>query len=140
MSAAESGRQCRRILRGKYLRRRAGNTRRSSRWARSVEIATLRAIGFRASAVVTSVFAESILLATIGAAAGTAIALFAFDGKAVNSISSQYQPAQLVYQLSISNESIAFAVALAMLIGMLGGLLPAIRAATVPIASALRDG
>ena len=116
------------------------NTMYSAVSARSVEIATLRAIGFRTSAVVASVFAEAVLLAMLGAVAGTVVALFAFDGNAVNSMSSRSQPAQLVYQLSVSSESIAMGAALALLIGVLGGLLPAIRAARMPIAAALRDG
>jgi putative ABC transport system permease protein len=107
--------------------------------SRSVEIATLRAIGFGASGVVCSVLAEALLLALGGAVFGSLIAWLLFNGTSLsisggNSITS----AQVVYRLSISEANLTSGILLACLVGCVGGLLPAIRAARMQVAPALR--
>lgn len=114
------------------------NTMYSAVASRTREIATLRAIGFGASPVVVSVLVESLLLSLVGGVAGGLLAWAAFDG---------YQTATMNWQ-SFSQVAFAFAVTPALLIrgllyaafmGLLGGLLPAIRAARLPVVSALRQ-
>ncbi|HEV8630661.1 MAG TPA: ABC transporter permease [Thermoanaerobaculia bacterium] len=106
--------------------------------ARSREIATLRALGFRSSPVLLSVIAESIALAALGGAVGALGAWLAFDG---------YQAATMNWQ-SFSQVAFAFRVGPALLLlglfyalalGLVGGLFPAIRAARLPVATALRE-
>jgi putative ABC transport system permease protein len=114
------------------------NTMYSAVSSRSVEIATLRALGFGAAIIVASVLVEALLLVLIGAMLGVAIAYSGFNGHAINMIGSTNSPSQLVYQLAITADSVAIAVALAILLGLLGGLFPAIRAARTPIPVGLR--
>jgi len=97
---------------------------------RTTEIATLRAIGFGAGAVVASVMAEALLLTLVGAALGVALAWGLFNGHAV--VSDYY-----IYSLAVKPSLMALGVVWAVLIGILGGLLPAIRAAGLPVAAAL---
>jgi putative ABC transport system permease protein len=114
------------------------NTLYSAVSARSREIATLRAIGFGSSAIVTSVFIEALLLTLLGAGIGAAIAYVLFNGHAISTIGGTLGGSQLVYQLIVTRELIFLGIALAVLLGFLGGLFPAIRAARLPIAAALR--
>lgn len=106
--------------------------------SRGTEIATLRALGFGSTTIVTSVLIEALMLALLGAAVGVAIACVGFNGRAINMLGSTNSPSQLVYQLSVTVESIAIGVGLAVVLGLVGGLLPALRAARIPIAAGLR--
>lgn len=113
------------------------NTMYSAISARSVEIATLRAIGFGSGPVVISIFVEALLLALLGAIVGTAIAWLFFNGNAVSTATGN-SPAQLTFPLNVTPALIATGVGCALLIGVLGGLFPALRAARRPVAMALR--
>ncbi|MBL6751787.1 MAG: ABC transporter permease [Nevskia sp.] len=106
--------------------------------ARSAEIATLRAIGFSALPVVVSVFAEALLLSLLGGAAGAAAAWMFFNGNAVNTLGANFT--QVVFRLSVTPALLAQGIAWACCIGALGGLFPALRAARMPVAAALRAG
>ena len=112
------------------------NTMYSAVSARSVEIATLRAIGFGAGAVVVSVFVEALLLSLTGGVIGAAIAWIFFNGNAANTLSGNFT--QVVFKLSVTPGLIALGITWAAAIGLVGGLFPAIRAARQPIATALR--
>jgi putative ABC transport system permease protein len=114
------------------------NTMYSAVSSRTVEIATLRALGFGAMPIVVSVLLEALLLVLIGALLGTAIAFAGFNDRAINMIGSFNFPSQLVYQLAVTPASVGIAVTLAVLLGLLGGLLPATRAARISIAAGLR--
>jgi putative ABC transport system permease protein len=116
----------------------AVNTMYSAVASRTREIATLRALGFGAMPVVISVLVESLLLSLAGGVIGGLLAWAAFDG---------YQTATMNWQ-SFSQVAFAFAVTPALLLrglvyaalmGLLGGLLPAIRAARLPVVTALRQ-
>lgn len=116
----------------------AVNTMYSAVATRTREIATLRALGFGGSAVVISVLAESAVLALLGGAIGGLAAWAIFDG---------YQTATMNWQ-SFSQVAFAFAVTprllvqgllYALVIGLIGGLLPAVRAARLPVVTALRE-
>jgi putative ABC transport system permease protein len=113
------------------------NTMYSAISARAVEIATLRAIGFGASPVVVSVFVEALLLALLGAAIGAWLAWFLFHGSAVSTMTGT-SPSQMTYSLVVTPELIGLGIGCACVIGVLGGLFPAVRAARLPVAMAMR--
>jgi putative ABC transport system permease protein len=103
---------------------------------RTVEIATLRVLGFGASAVIVSVFAEGLLLAILGGAAGGCVAWLLFNGHAVSTNGGGLT--QLSVPLAVDSSLIGFGVLWACIIGMVGAAFPAIRAARAPLAAALR--
>ena len=111
------------------------NTMYSSVSSRTLEIATLRAIGFGALPVVISILVESLLLALTGAVIGAAAAWGFFNG---NTISSAIGGAQMQAALIISPDLIWIGIVWALVIGLVGGLFPAIRAARLPVAMALQ--
>jgi putative ABC transport system permease protein len=115
------------------------NSMHSAVAARTVEIATLRAIGFASSAVAFSILVEALLLALLGAAIGAAIAYAAFNGTTISTLGGALWDSQLVYSLTVTRPVTMTAVALACVLGLLGGLVPAIRAARSSIAHALHD-
>jgi putative ABC transport system permease protein len=105
--------------------------------ARLREVATLRAIGFGATAMVISVLAEALLLALIGGSIGALLAWLFFNGDSV-STSGGSVGGHLIFELSVSGPLIATGIIWACVIGLLGGLFPAVRAARLPVATALR--
>jgi putative ABC transport system permease protein len=112
------------------------NTMYSAVSVRSREIATLRAIGFGAVAVVVSVLIEAILLSVMGALIGASLAWLFFNGNVVSTLGSNFT--QVVFRLAVSPALVVLGVLWACAIGLLGGLFPAIRAARLPVATALR--
>lgn len=114
------------------------NTMYSAVSARAVEIATLRALGFGSAGVVVSVFVESLALAIVGALCGAAIAWLVFNGNTVSTISGGSGLTQVAFHLRVGPELIAVGVAWACVVGFVGGLFPAVRAARLPVAVALR--
>jgi putative ABC transport system permease protein len=105
--------------------------------ARSREIATLRAIGFGGLPVVLSVMIESLVLALIGGAIGAAIAYALFNGLSVSTLGQNFT--QVVFAFRVTPGLVVRGLIIAVVIGMFGGLLPAIRAARMPITTALRE-
>jgi putative ABC transport system permease protein len=103
---------------------------------RTVEIATLRVLGFGASAVIVSVFVEALLLALLGGAIGGCVAWLLFNGHAVSTSGGGLT--QLSVPLAVDLNLIGFGVLWACIIGMVGAAFPAIRAARAPLAPALR--
>jgi len=103
---------------------------------RTVEIATLRVLGFGASAVIVSVFAEALLLALMGGAIGGCVAWLMFNGHAVSTNGGGLT--QLSVPLAVDFRLIGLGVLWACIIGMVGAAFPAIRAARAPLAAALR--
>jgi putative ABC transport system permease protein len=114
------------------------NTMYTSVSARSLEIATLRAIGFGALAVVVSVLVEALLLAFAGALAGASLAWLLFNGNTVSTLSGSSGLAQVVFQLRIGPDLVVLGIVWACAVGLIGGMLPALRAARIPVATALR--
>jgi putative ABC transport system permease protein len=112
------------------------NTMYSAVSARLQEIATLRAIGFGPTAMVMSVLAEALVLALIGGVIGALIAWLFFNGNTVST--SGGGMGQLVFALSVNPQLMILGVVWACVIGLLGGFFPAIRAARLPVATALR--
>jgi putative ABC transport system permease protein len=106
--------------------------------ARTREIATLRALGFRAGPVVLSVLLESLALALAGGLVGGGLAYLAFDGFRAATINwSSFS--QVAFAFAVTPELLLQGVICAVLIGLVGGLFPAIRAARLPVATALRE-
>ncbi len=103
---------------------------------RSLEIATLRAIGFGSSSVVISVLAEALLLSVGGALIGALCAWVLFDGH-VSSMELSGLQAPIAYTMAVTPELVVLGIIWAIVIGLIGGLFPAIRAARLPIARAL---
>jgi putative ABC transport system permease protein len=114
------------------------NTMYSAVSARLREIATLRAIGFGATAMVMSVLAEALLLALIGGAIGAGVAWLFFNGHQVSTSGGGAAVGHLIFELSVSPALIVTGIVWACVIGLIGGLFPAVRAARLPVATALR--
>lgn len=114
------------------------NTMYSAVAARSREIATLRALGFRSGPVVLSVVAESLVLATAGGAIGAGLAYLAFDGYRAATLNwSSFS--QVAFAFAVTPMLLVQGVVWSLLMGLIGGLPPAIRAARMPVAAALRE-
>lgn len=105
--------------------------------AQMIMLATLRALGFGASAVLASIFLEAFFLALIGACLGTGVAWLLFNGHTVNMLAGG--GTQAVFALRITLPMFVLAAAWSILIGFAGGLFPALRAVRLPVATALRE-
>jgi len=103
---------------------------------RSLEIATLRAIGFGGVPIVISVLIEALLLSLLGGLLGAALAWLFFNGHSVSTLGGAF--AQVVFKLTVTRTLIVTGIVWACMIGILGGLFPALRAARIPVAEALR--
>jgi len=114
------------------------NTMYSAVAARTREIATLRALGFGRGAVVVSLLLESLLLALVGGALGGGLAYAAFNNFHTSTMNWQ-SFSQVAFAFRVTPELRVRGVIWATVIGLIGGLLPAIRAARLPIAAALRE-
>jgi putative ABC transport system permease protein len=104
--------------------------------ARGLEIATLRAIGFGALPVLLSVMIEALLLSLLGGIIGASLAWLFFNGHSVSTLGGAF--AQVVFQLTVTRALIVTGIVWACIIGLLGGFFPALRAARLPVAEALR--
>ena len=111
------------------------NTMYSSVAARATEIATLRAIGFGGFPAFVGTLVESLVLAAIGGALGAVATYLAFDGLTASTLGGNFT--QIVFDFRLSPGLIGQGVALALIVGLLGGLFPAIRAARMPIVAGL---
>lgn len=107
--------------------------------ARAREIATLEALGFGSSPVIVSILVESLLLAAVGGLAGALLAWAAFDGYRAATMNWQ-SFSQVTFAFKVNARLLAEGIAYALVIGFIGGLFPAIRAARLPVATALRQG
>src|SRR5262249_13201302 len=107
--------------------------------SRQTEIATLRAIGFGGAPVVASVMVEALVLALLGGAAGAAIAYVYFDGASLSTLNF-HTCCQAAFAFRVTRALVVQGLIGALVIGAAGGLLPAIRAARLPVTAALRTG
>lgn len=105
---------------------------------RSREIATLRALGFETSSVVVSVLAESMVLGAIGGVIGGAAAYAGFNGYETSTMNFQTF-SQVAFAFRVTPDLLISGLVYALAMGLVGGLLPALRAANLPIPSALRE-
>jgi putative ABC transport system permease protein len=105
--------------------------------ARTREIGTLRALGFSRPGILTAFLIESMLLALVGGALGCLIAL---PANGITSAAGGSNFSEIGFVFRIGGASLVVAMLLAVLMGVAGGVLPAVRAARMPITAALRDG
>ena len=106
--------------------------------SRTREIATLRALGFSSGPVVVSVMAESVALAVVGGLLGGLIAWAGFNGYQTATINWQTF-SQVAFAFRVTPALLAQGITWAVVMGFLGGLFPALRAARLPVATALRE-
>ena len=112
------------------------NTMYAAVGTRAREIATLRAIGFGGAPVVVSVMIESLVLALAGGVIGAVLAYLLFNNMAVSTLGANFT--QVVFQFDVTPALVRRGLLIALVIGMIGGLLPALRATRLPVTTALR--
>jgi putative ABC transport system permease protein len=105
---------------------------------RAREIATLRALGFDTTSVLISVLIESLGLGAIGGTIGAAVAYLAFNGYQTSTMNFQTFT-QVAFAFRVTPALLGMGLCYALVMGLVGGLLPAVRASRLPIASALRE-
>jgi putative ABC transport system permease protein len=98
----------------------------------------LRALGYGAGAVVIALMIEALLLAFAGGALGGGLAYIGFNNFQTSTMNWQ-SFSQVTFGFRVTPGLLILGILLAAFIGMVGGLFPAIRAARLPIASALRE-
>ncbi len=106
--------------------------------ARAREIATLRAIGFSGLPVVVAVMIETMLLALLGGVIGGVLAWAIFNGFSASTMSAG-SVGQLSFELKVTPALLWEGLKWALAIGFIGGLFPAVRAARLPVTTALRE-
>jgi putative ABC transport system permease protein len=116
----------------------AVNTMYSAVANRAREIATFRALGFSRLPVVVSVLVEAIVISLIGGVIGGGLAWLAFDGYQTATMNWQ-SFSQVAFAFAVTPRLLVQALVLATIIGLMGGLLPAVKAARLPIVTALRQ-
>lgn len=104
--------------------------------ARAREIATLRAIGFRSAPVVVSVMLETMLLALVGGLVGALVVWLVFDGYTASTLNGF---TDVMFQFKVNGALVWTGLKWALAIGFVGGIFPAVRAARLPVATALRE-
>ncbi len=114
------------------------NTMYSAVAVRTREIATLRAVGFGAMPVVVSVLAEALLLGAVGGVIGGLVAYFGFNGYQANTL-NWASFSQITFAFTITPRLLVTGILYALILAFLGGLLPGIRAARMPITAGLRE-
>ncbi|MEJ1960913.1 MAG: ABC transporter permease [Gammaproteobacteria bacterium] len=115
----------------------AVNTMYSAVAARTSEIATLRALGFGGVPVLVSVMTESALLGLVGGVVGAAIAYVCFDGFQTSTL-NYASFSQVSFAFSVTPALLVTAIGYALLLGLAGGLLPALHAVRQPVVEGLR--
>ena len=95
------------------------------------EIATLRTLGFSGFAAFVGTLVESLMLAFVGGLVGALITYFVFDGVSASTMGGSFT--QVVFSFAVTPEAVVNGVILALLVGLLGGFFPALRASRVPL-------
>lgn len=113
------------------------NSMYSSVSVRGKEIATLRALGFGPISILFSTMIESTLLALAGGVLGGVLAYLVFNGFQVSTLGASFS--QVVFDFAVTPDLLVDGLYAALIIGAFGGLFPAIRAARLPVAQALRE-
>jgi putative ABC transport system permease protein len=114
------------------------NTMYTSVSTRTREIATLRAIGFGSLPVAISTLVESLILSFIGGVIGSVVVYLIFNGYTVSTLNFA-SFSQVVFDFAVTPQLLLQGVIFAAVIGLIGGLFPALRAANLPVATALRE-
>ena len=114
------------------------NTMYSAVSVRTVEIATLRALGFGSFPVVVSVMIEALALASVGGLLGGGLVYLIFDGYTASTLNTGASFSQVAFDFAVTPELLQLGITWALLLGLIGGLFPAVHAARLPITQALR--
>ncbi|MBM0108842.1 ABC transporter permease [Steroidobacter sp. S1-65] len=114
------------------------NTMYSAVSSRMREIATLRALGFGSAPVITSVLAEAMLIGLIGGLLGMIVSYFAFNGMRASTMNFATF-SQLTFAFTVTPQLLLQGLIWALVLGLIGGLLPSLRAAKLPITTGLRE-
>jgi putative ABC transport system permease protein len=114
------------------------NTMYSAVSTRTREIATLRALGFGSVPVVISVLTEALLIGLAGGVIGALIAYFAFNGVRASTMNFTTF-SQITFAFTVTPMVLVLGVVYALILGFIGGLLPGLRAARLPITTGLRE-
>jgi putative ABC transport system permease protein len=114
------------------------NTMYSSVSARGKEIATLRALGFSPLSILSATIVESAVLAVLGGILGGGLAWLFLNGYTVSTLNGA-SFSQVVFDFAVSLDLLAQGLIAAVVIGLVGGLFPAIRAVRIPVSAALRE-
>ena len=104
---------------------------------RTTEIATLRTLGFSGGSVVVSVLVEAMLLALVGGLAGALLVYLALDGYATSTFNDA-SSTQVAFSFRVTPDLALTGILWALVLGFVGGLMPALRAANLPLTEALR--
>ena len=96
----------------------------------------MRALGFSAAPIVASVLSESLALSLAGGVLGATLGWLVFDGVNMASVGATYS--QVAFRFSVTPRLVCSGIALALLIGFVGGLMPALRAARQSVVEGLR--
>jgi len=113
------------------------NTMFASVESKAVEIATLRAIGFKGISAFVGTLVESVVLAVVGGVIGTLIAFLLFDGISTSTMGGSFT--QVVFDFNVSANAFASGIKLALIIGLVGGIFPAWRASNMPLLKAFTN-
>jgi putative ABC transport system permease protein len=114
------------------------NTMYSALSSRTREIATLRALGFGAAPVVTSVLLESVALGLIGGVLGGAIVYLGLNGYQASTL-NWASFSQVTFAFTVTPALLVTGLVYSLILGLVGGLLPALRAARLPVTTGLRE-
>ncbi|HKU14610.1 MAG TPA: FtsX-like permease family protein [Steroidobacteraceae bacterium] len=114
------------------------NTMYSAVSTRTREIATLRALGFGSAPVVVSVLTEALLIGLVGGVLGALISYFAFNGVRASTMNFATF-SQITFAFTVTPTVLVLGLVYALILGFVGGLLPSVRAARLPITTGLRE-
>ena len=114
------------------------NTMYSAVSTRTREIATLRALGFGSAPVVISVLTEALLIGLVGGVIGALVSYFAFNGVRASTMNFTTF-SQITFAFTVTPMVLVLGLVYALILGFVGGLLPSLRAARLPITTGLRE-
>jgi putative ABC transport system permease protein len=114
------------------------NTMYSAVSSRTREIATLRALGFGAAPVVASVLLEATVLGLLGGIVGGALVYFGLNGYQANTL-NWASFSQITFAFTVTPALLVTGLGYSLILGLVGGLLPGLRAARLPVTAGLRE-
>jgi putative ABC transport system permease protein len=114
------------------------NTMYSTVSSRTREIATLRALGFGAAPVVASVLLEAMVLGLLGGVVGGALVYFGLNGYQASTL-NWASFSQITFAFTVTPALLVTGLGYSLILGLVGGLLPALRAARLPVTAGLRE-
>jgi putative ABC transport system permease protein len=114
------------------------NTMYSAVSSRTREIATLRALGFGSAPVVVSVLLEAVVLGLLGGLVGGALVYFGLNGYQASTL-NWASFSQITFAFTVTPQLLVTGLTYSLILGIVGGLLPGLRAARLPVTVGLRE-